>query len=193
MHPEIVRDGPGACPICGMALEPMTPGADDGPNPELQYMQRRLLVGVILSLPLLIIEMGGHVFDVARFIPPALNPWLQMALSTPAVLWAGWPFFERGAASVVNRSLNMLSLIALGTGVAWLYSMVATLAPSLFPPELRTEHGTVAVYFEAAAVITTLVLLGQVLDGWALVKRTPIGEGDVLTFKVHRPRGCSHG
>jgi P-type Cu+ transporter len=164
MHPEIVRDGPGACPICGMALEPMTPGADDGPNPELQYMQRRLLVGVILSLPLLIIEMGGHVFDVARFIPPALNPWLQMALSTPVVLWAGWPFFERGAASVVNRSLNMFSLIALGTGVAWLYSMVATLAPSLFPPELRSEHGTVAVYFEAAAVITTLVLLGQVLE-----------------------------
>jgi Cu+-exporting ATPase len=164
MHPEIVRDGPGACPICGMALEPMTPGADDGPNPELQYMQRRLLVGVILSLPLLIIEMGGHVFDVARFIPPALNPWLQMALSTPVVLWAGWPFFERGAASVVNRSLNMFSLIALGTGFAWLYSMVATLAPSLFPPELRSEHGTVAVYFEAAAVITTLVLLGQVLE-----------------------------
>jgi len=164
MHPEIVRDGPGACPICGMALEPMTPGADDGPNPELQYMQRRFLVGVILSLPLLIIEMGGHVFDVARFISPALNPWVQMALSTPVVLWAGWPFFERGAASVVNRSLNMFSLIALGTGVAWLYSMVATLAPSLFPPELRTEHGTVAVYFEAAAVITTLVLLGQVLE-----------------------------
>lgn len=164
MHPEIVRDGPGACPICGMALEPMTPGAGDEPNPELQYMQRRFLVGVILSLPLLVIEMGGHFFGIAKLIPPALNPWVQMALSTPVVLWAGWPFFQRGAASVVNRSLNMFSLIALGTGVAWLYSMVATLAPSLFPPELRKEHGTVAVYFEAAAVITTLVLLGQVLE-----------------------------
>ena len=137
MHPEIVRDGPGACPICGMALEPMTPTAGDGPNPELHDMKRRFVFGVLLSLPLLIIEMGGHFFGVDRFIPPTINPWIQMALATPVVLWAGWPFFERGAASVKNRSLNMFSLIALGTGAAWGYSMVAAIAPSLFPPELR--------------------------------------------------------
>ena len=164
MHPEIVRDGPGYCPICGMALEPMTPSASDGPNPELRDMKRRFVVGLVLSLPLLVIEMGGHVFGIDRFIPPTLNPWVQMALATPVVLWAGWPFFARGVASVRNRSLNMFSLIALGTGAAWGYSMVAAIAPGLFPAELRSVHGTVPVYFEAAAVIITLVLLGQVLE-----------------------------
>ncbi|OZB17247.1 MAG: copper-translocating P-type ATPase [Hyphomonas sp. 34-62-18] len=164
MHPEIVRDGPGDCPICGMALEPMTPTAGDGPNPELGDMKRRFVFGVVLSLPLLVIEMGGHVFGIDRFIPPTINPWVQMALATPVVLWAGWPFFARGAASVKNRSLNMFSLIALGTGAAWIYSMVAAIAPGLFPSELRSAHGTVPVYFEAAAVIITLVLLGQVLE-----------------------------
>ena len=164
MHPEIVRDGPGDCPICGMALEPMTPTAGDGPNPELGDMKRRFVFGVVLSLPLLVIEMGGHVFGIDRFIPPTINPWIQMALATPVVLWAGWPFFVRGAASVKNRSLNMFSLIALGTGAAWIYSMVAAIAPGLFPPGLRSAHGTVPVYFEASAVIITLVLLGQVLE-----------------------------
>jgi P-type Cu+ transporter len=164
MHPEIVRDGPGACPICGMALEPMTPSAGDGPNPELRDMKRRFVFGVVLSLPLLVIEMGGHVFGIDRFIPPTINPWIQMALATPVVLWAGWPFFARGAASVRNRSLNMFSLIALGTGAAWIYSMIAAIAPGLFPAELRSAHGTVPVYFEASAVIITLVLLGQVLE-----------------------------
>ncbi len=164
MHPEIVRDGPGACPICGMALEPMTPSAGDGPNPELRDMKRRFVFGLVLSLPLLVIEMGGHVFRIDRFIPPTINPWIQMALATPVVLWAGWPFFARGAASVRNRSLNMFSLIALGTGAAWIYSMIAAIAPGLFPAELRSAHGTVPVYFEASAVIITLVLLGQVLE-----------------------------
>ena len=164
MHPEIVRYGPGACPICGMALEPMTPTLGNFPNPELHDMKRRFLFGAVLSLPLLIMEMGGHLFGIDRFIPPSINPSVQMALATPVVLWAGWPFFARGAASVTHRSLNMFSLIALGTGAAWIYSMVATLAPDLFPTELRSAHGTVPVYFEAAAVIVTLVLLGQVLE-----------------------------
>ena len=164
MHPEIVRDGPGSCPICGMALEPMTPSAGDGPNPELRDMKRRFMFGLVLSLPLLVLEMGAHFFGIDRLIPYTLNPWVQMSLATPVVLWAGWPFFARGAASVKNRSLNMFSLIALGTGAAWIYSMVATIAPGLFPAELRSAHGTVPVYFEAAAVIITLVLLGQVLE-----------------------------
>jgi P-type Cu+ transporter len=164
MHPEIVRNGPGDCPICGMALEPMTPSASDGPNPELLDMKQRFVVGLVLSLPLLVIEMGGHVFGIDRFLPPTLNPWIQMALATPVVLWAGWPFFDRGVASVRNRSLNMFSLIALGTGAAWGYSMIAAVAPGLFPAGLRSIHGTVPVYFEASAVIITLVLLGQVLE-----------------------------
>ena len=164
MHPEIVQDGPGACPICGMALEPMTPAADAGPNPELRDMQRRFLVGLVLSLPLLVIEMGAHFFGWHDLLPPGINPWVQLALATPVVLWAGWPFFERGAASIRTRNLNMFTLIAIGTGAAYLYSIVATLAPGLFPQELRSAHGTVPVYFEAAAVITTLVLLGQVLE-----------------------------
>jgi len=164
MHPEIVRDGPGACPICGMALEPMTPAAGDAPNPELADMTRRFWIGAALALPVLALEMGAHFFGIDRIIPTRINPWLQMALATPVVWWAGWPFFARAWASIVNKSLNMFTLIAMGTGVAWGYSVVATIAPSLFPPEFQTARGTVAVYFEAAAVITVLVLLGQVLE-----------------------------
>jgi P-type Cu+ transporter len=164
MHPQIVRDGPGSCPICGMALEPMTPTADSGPNPELADMTRRFWVGVALASPVLLLEMGRHFLGVDRIVPPTWNPWIQFVLATPVVLWAGFPFFERGYQSLKTRNLNMFTLIALGTGVAWLYSVVALLAPDLFPPEFRDPHGLVAVYFEAAAVITVLVLLGQVLE-----------------------------
>ncbi len=164
MHPEIVRDGPGACPICGMALEPMTPSVDATPNPELVDMTRRFWIGLALAAPVFVLEMGRHVLNFDSFISPVVSTWLQFALATPVVLWAGWPFFQRGWASLVSRHLNMFTLIALGTGVAWTYSVVATLAPGLFPPELRDHHGLVGVYFEAAAVITVLVLLGQVLE-----------------------------
>jgi len=164
MHPEIVRDGPGSCPICGMALEPMTPTADAGPNPELIDMTRRFWIGAALAAPVLVLEMGRHLFGIDRIVPALWNPWLQFVLATPVVLWAGFPFFERGYQSLLTRNLNMFTLIALGTGVAWIYSVVALLGPSLFPPEFRDAHGQVAVYFEAAAVITVLVLLGQVLE-----------------------------
>jgi|JI10StandDraft_1071094.scaffolds.fasta_scaffold46195_1 Cu+-exporting ATPase len=164
MHPEIVQDGPGSCPICGMALEPMMPTADAGPNPELRDMSLRFWVGLVLALPVLALEMGRHIFNVDALVPPHINAWIQFALATPVVLWAGWPFFERGYASLKSRNLNMFTLIALGTGVAWTYSVVALLFPTAFPPEFRGEHGEVAVYFEAAAVITVLVLLGQVLE-----------------------------
>ncbi len=164
MHPEIVRDGPGSCPICGMALEPMTPSADSGPNPELVDMRRRFIVSAVIAVPVLALEMGRHLFGVDRIVAPALNPWLQFLLATPVVLWGGWPFFERGYQSLQTRHLNMFTLIALGTGVAWIYSVVALVAPSVFPPQFRDAHGLVSVYFEAAAVITVLVLLGQVLE-----------------------------
>ncbi|MBY0565672.1 MAG: heavy metal translocating P-type ATPase [Hyphomonadaceae bacterium] len=164
MHPEIVRDGPGSCPICGMALEPMMPSAGAGPNPELIDMTRRFWIGTALALPVLALEMGRHFLGIDGFVPPAWNGWLQFALASPVVLWGGWPFFERGWASLKTRNLNMFTLIALGTGVAWSYSVVALLAPSLFPAAFRDAHGLVAVYFEAAAVITVLVLLGQVLE-----------------------------
>jgi Cu+-exporting ATPase len=164
MHPEIIRDGPGSCPICGMALEPMMPTADAGPNMELRDMSRRFWIGLALVLPVLVLEMGRHLFNVDALVPPHINAWVQFALATPVVLWTGWPFFERGYASLVNRSLNMFTLIALGTGVAWIYSIVALLFPSAFPPEFRGAHGEVSVYFEAGAVITVLVLLGQVLE-----------------------------
>jgi len=164
MHPEIVRDGPGSCPICGMALEPMMPSADAGPNPELIDMSRRFWIGAALALPVLALEMGRHLFNVDSFVPPAWNGWIQFLLATPVVLWGGWPFFERGWASLKTRNLNMFTLIALGTGVAWTYSVVALFAPSIFPAAFKDHHGLVAVYFEAAAVITVLVLLGQVLE-----------------------------
>jgi Cu+-exporting ATPase len=166
MHPQIVRKEPGNCPICGMALEPMTPAAGDAENPELRDMTRRFWAGVALSLPLLAIAMAEHFNKAAldALIAPRLLVWLQLILGTPAVLWGGWPFFQRGWASMVSRRLNMFTLIALGTGVAYAYSLVAALAPGIFPASFRDADGQVPLYFEAAAVIVTLVLLGQVLE-----------------------------
>ncbi len=164
MHPEIVRGGPGPCPICGMALEPMTPAAEDAPNPELADMTLRFWVGLALAAPVFVLEMGRHLLGIDRVVPPHVNVWVQLVLATPVVMWAGFPFLVRGAASLKSRNLNMFTLIALGTGVAWSYSVVATLAPSIFPPGLHDAHGLVPVYFEASAVITVLVLLGQVLE-----------------------------
>jgi len=164
MHPQIRQVGPGACPICGMALEPVSVTAESGPNPELADMSRRLWVGGALTAPVFALEMGSHLVDLHAVIAPTLSNWLQFALATPVVVWAGAPFFARGWASLVNRSLNMFTLIAMGVGVAWLYSVAAVLAPGLFPASLRGHDGSVPVYFEAAAVITVLVLLGQVLE-----------------------------
>jgi Cu+-exporting ATPase len=164
MHPQIRQVGPGNCPICGMALEPELVSAESGPNPELVDMTRRFWIGLVLTVPVLVLEMGGHLFGLDRFIDQSLSNWLQLLFATPVVLWAGWPFFVRGWQSLVMRSLNMFTLIAMGIGVAWVYSMVATLAPGIFPHAFRSGHDTVAVYFEAAAVITVLVLLGQVLE-----------------------------
>jgi Cu+-exporting ATPase len=166
MHPQIRQVGPGNCPICGMTLEPVKATADVGENRELVDMTRRFRVGLALTLPVFILEMGGHIpaLGLDDLVPPRISNWIQFALSTPVVLWAGWPFFERAWASVVHRSLNMFSLIALGTGAAYLYSLFATFAPGMFPAGFRELGGTVAVYFEAAAVITVLVLLGQVLE-----------------------------
>ena len=165
MHPQIRLEGPGNCPICGMTLEPLVATAEDGPNLELKDMSRRFWVGLVLSVPVLFLEMGGHIpaLGLHKLVSPRISSWIQLVLSTPVVLWAGWPFFQRGWASVVGRSLNMFSLIALGTGTAYLYSLVATLVPGLFPADFR-EMGAVPVYFESAAVITILVLLGQVLE-----------------------------
>src|SRR5215472_9597078 len=166
MHPQIVRKEPGNCPICGMALEPMTPAASETENPELRAMTRRFWVGVALSLPLLAIAMAEHFNKPAldALIAPRLLVWVQLILGTPAVLWGGWPFFTRGWASIVSRRLNMFTLIALGTGVAYAYSLVAALAPGILPASFRDVGGQVPLYFEAAAVIVTLVLLGQVLE-----------------------------
>ena len=164
MHPEVRQIGPGSCPICGMALEPLDATVETGPNPELADMTRRFWIGLVLTLPVLALEMGGHLADRHMFLGQRAGNWLQLVLGTPVVLWVGWPFFERGWASVKSRNLNMFTLIALGTGVAWVYSMVATAFPFLFPAGLRGPDGAVAVYFEAAAVITVLVLLGQVLE-----------------------------
>ncbi len=165
MHPEIRQDGPGSCPICGMALEPLVVTADSGPSPELADMTRRFWIGLVLAAPVFVLEMGGHLFPALHhLVPMRISIWIQLVLATPVVLWCGWPFFERAWASLINRSLNMFTLIAMGTGVAWAYSIVAALAPGIFPAAFRAEDGTVAVYFEAAAVITVLVLLGQVLE-----------------------------
>ncbi|MGE0062704.1 MAG: heavy metal translocating P-type ATPase [Xanthobacteraceae bacterium] len=162
MHPEIRQNGPGACPICGMALEPEIASADSGPNPELADMTRRFWIGLALALPVMVIEMSGH-FG-AHWFAPATSNLIQFALATPVTLWAGWPFFVRGGQSVLTRNLNMFTLIAMGTGVAYVYSVVATFAPQIFPHEFRGHGGSVAVYFEAASMITVLVLLGQVLE-----------------------------
>jgi len=164
MHPEVRQVGPGSCPICGMALEPEAVSLDEGPNPELADMSRRFWIGLALTLPVFVLEMGGHLSGLDHLLGQQTSNWIQLVLATPVVLWAGWPFFARGWRSVVLRSLNMFTLIALGTGVAWAYSVVATVAPGLFPAAFRGQDGSVAVYFEAAAVITVLVLLGQVLE-----------------------------
>ena len=165
MHPEIRQDHPGSCPICGMALEPELATAEGGPSPELADMSRRFWFGLALSLPVLALEMGGHLVPALHhLVPMKISAWIQFALATPVVLWAGWPFFVRGWASLKTRNLNMFTLIAMGTGVAWIYSVVATLAPGIFPAAFRSPDGSVAVYFEAASVITVLVLLGQVLE-----------------------------
>ena len=163
MHPQIRRDGPGACPICGMALEPLEPSLEEGQNPELVDMTRRFWVGAVLSAPLFLLAMGSEIFGW-KLVAVDVLPWVQLALATPVVLWAGWPFFERFWASLKSRHLNMFTLIGLGVGVAFGYSLVALLLPGAFPPALRTMGGYPPVYFEAAAVITTLVLLGQVLE-----------------------------
>jgi Cu+-exporting ATPase len=164
MHPEIRQTGSGSCPICGMALEPLVATADDGPDHELIDMTRRLWIGVALTVPVVALGMGGDVPWLMTLVPARLSGWVQLLFASPVVLWAGLPFFQRGWASVVNRSLNMFSLIALGTGVAYVYSLVATLAPGAFPAAFRSMDGAVAVYFEAAAMITVLVLVGQVLE-----------------------------
>jgi P-type Cu+ transporter len=164
MHPQIRQVGPGSCPICGMALEPEVATATSGASPELVDMSWRLWIGLVLALPVFVLEMGGHIASLHMVLGQKWSSWLQFALASPVVLWAGWPFFVRAWQSVRTRNLNMFTLIAMGTGVAWLYSVVALLLPGLFPPGFRGADGAVAVYFEAAAVITVLVLLGQVLE-----------------------------
>jgi Cu+-exporting ATPase len=166
MHPEIVRDAPGDCPKCGMALEPRTATVDDEENSELVDMRRRFWVSVVLTIPLMVVAMGEHLpgHPLLRIASASTLGWLQLVLATPVVLWGGWPFFVRGWQSVIHRSLNMFTLIALGVSVAYLYSLVAKLFPGIFPPSFRLQGGEVAVYFEAAAAIVTLVLLGQVME-----------------------------
>lgn len=164
MHPEIRQVGPGSCPICGMALEPELASLETGPNPELADMTRRFWIGGVLALPAVVLEMGGHLAGPHNWIDPTLSNWIQFVFATPVVLWAGWPFFVRGWQSLLTRNLNMFTLIAMGTGVAYVYSVLGTVAPQIFPATFRGHEGAVAVYFEAAAVITVLVLLGQVLE-----------------------------
>jgi P-type Cu+ transporter len=163
MHPEVRQVGPGACPICGMALEPLVATGEEG-GEELADMSRRFWIGLALTVPVFLLEMGGHLTGLMHAIPRATSNWIQLLLATPVVLWAGWPFFVRGWTSLVTRRLNMFTLIAIGTGTAWVYSLVATVLPDAFPQGFRAADGSVAVYFEAAAVITVLVLLGQVLE-----------------------------
>ncbi|MPZ31356.1 MAG: heavy metal translocating P-type ATPase [Rhodospirillales bacterium] len=163
MHPEIRQEGPGSCPICGMALEPLEATLDQGPNEELLDMTRRLWVAVALSVPIVILDMGGHFLGIDHLLPHGWMNWILLVLATPAVLWAGWPFFVRGWQSLLTRNLNMFTLIALGTGTAWAYSVVATVAPGLFPASFL-QDGAIPVYFEPAAVIACLVLVGQVLE-----------------------------
>jgi Cu+-exporting ATPase len=163
MHPQIRWDHPGNCPICGMALEPMDPAAEEGPNPELIDMSRRFWVSLALTVPVAALVMASEIFHI-DLMPMRTSMWVQLALTTPVVLWGGWPFFDRMWASLKTRNLNMFTLIGLGVGVAYGYSVVGTLAPRIFPESIRTMGGFVPVYFEAAAVITTLVLLGQVLE-----------------------------
>jgi Cu+-exporting ATPase len=164
MHPEIRQVGPGACPICGMALEPEIAGTETEPNPELIDMTRRFWIGLVLTLPVFTLEMGAHVVGPHNWAEPTLSNYVQFAFATPVVLWAGWPFFVRGWQSLITRNLNMFTLIAMGTGVAYVYSLAATFAPGIFPDAFRGHGGAPASYFEAASVITVLVLMGQVLE-----------------------------
>jgi P-type Cu+ transporter len=164
MHPEIRQVGPGACPICGMALEPEIATADSGPNPELADMTRRFWIGLMLAMPVMVLEMGGHFAGPHNWVDPTLSNYIQFAFATPVVLWAGWPFFVRGAQSLVTRNLNMFTLIGMGVGVAYVYSLIATFSPGIFPDAFRGHGGAPAVYFEAASMITVLVLIGQVLE-----------------------------
>ena len=164
MHPEVQQMGPGSCPICGMALEPMTVTAEPARNDELEDMSRRFWSGLVFAVPLFLLEMGNHVAGGHGFLAPRIGNFVQLLLALPVVLWSGWPLLVRAAASVRNASLNMFTLIGMGVGVAFLYSVVATLSPQIFPPSVREHDGSVAVYFEAAAIITVLVLLGQVLE-----------------------------
>jgi Cu+-exporting ATPase len=164
MHPQIRQVGPGSCPICGMALEPEVASLDAPPNPELADMTRRFWVGLVLALPAVVLEMGGHLVGGHGGVDQTLSNWIQLVFATPVVVWAGWPFFERGWQSLLTRNLNMFTLIAMGTGVAYVYSVVGAVAPDIFPATFRGHGGAVPVYFEAAAVITVLVLLGQVLE-----------------------------
>jgi Cu+-exporting ATPase len=164
MHPQIRQIGPGSCPICGMALEPEVASLDAPPNPELADMTRRFWIGLVLALPAVVLEMGGHLVGDHGWVDQTLSNWIQLAFATPVVVWAGWPFFVRGWQSLLTRNLNMFTLIAMGTGVAYGYSLVGTIAPDIFPATFRGHGGAVSVYFEAAAVITVLVLLGQVLE-----------------------------
>ncbi|KQS91012.1 MULTISPECIES: copper-translocating P-type ATPase [unclassified Rhizobium] len=164
MHPQVRQIGPGNCPICGMTLEPEVVTAETGPSAEYLDMRRRFWVGLVLSVPVLMLEMGGHLTNLHMVLGAQTSNWIQLVLATPVVLWAGFPFFERAWKSLVTMRLNMFTLIAMGTGVAWIYSVVATLTPGLFPATFRSADGSVAIYFEAAAVITVLVLLGQVLE-----------------------------
>ncbi|WP_231635443.1 HAD-IC family P-type ATPase, partial [Novosphingobium sp. ST904] len=163
MHSQIRQEEPGACPLCGMALEPEEPSLDDAPNPELIDFTQRLWVSGVLAIPLLVVSMFAEMLGL-RIVSPAASPWVQLALTAPIVLWAGWPFFERGWSSLRTRHLNMFTLIAIGVGAAFLYSLVATIAPGIFPATFRTHGGIVPVYYEAAGVVVTLVLLGQVLE-----------------------------
>jgi Cu+-exporting ATPase len=190
MHPQVRQIGPGDCPICGMALEPVLATGESGDSPELRDMTKRLWIGTALTLPVFALEMGGHLTNLSHLLGQQLSNWIQLLLGTPVVLWAGWPFFVRALASVKHRSLNMFSLIALGTGAAWLYSLVGTVAPTLFPDDLRLADGAVAIYFEAAAVITVLVLLGQVLELRAREKTSDaikalLGLAPKTAVKVH--------
>ena len=162
MHPEIVQIGPGSCPICGMALEPMDMVAGEQADPEYDSMRKRLWVSAALSLPVLLLSMAGDPLGLQ--LAPSVKNGIELLLASPVVIWGGWPFFQRFWASLVNRSPNMFTLIGMGTGAAYLYSLAATLFPQFFPDSFRGMHGEVSVYFEAAAVITTLVLVGQVLE-----------------------------
>ena len=166
MHSQIRRSEPGHCPICGMALEPVQPASEAGENLELRDMTRRFWIGAALAAPVVLLDMSAHIpaLTMQPWISPILSTWIEFALGTAVVIWTGWPLLRRGWDSVRHRSLNMFSLIALGVGAAYLYSLAAMFAPGLFPRGLRTENGLIPVYFEAAAVITVLVLLGQVLE-----------------------------